>query len=308
LLIDKSTELSEAGSLQCSNWWKAYRYKTGAVAPKDMNPLLAAVFFGHEPIVNSFLQDVPRERSLNARKDPAVAYGLQHIVTYEMLDLAIHKGNFAIFKLLFRAASDNEIETNGNWLLLTTQEQKQQNIFQTLVDNPRVKLTDRGYEGKTLLSEIARRGDVESLRSLLALLETAREKEILDLLQQRDFRGRTALSWAAGSGCMEIVSILRTSNRIDMHERDNGGRNAISWAAAGGHHEVVHYLIEASPEHADEEDESGWTPLFWALFRNTPQMVKTLLTSKVVDANRKDEFGRTPLSWASAQKYEESAN
>ncbi|KAF2421805.1 hypothetical protein EJ08DRAFT_490822 [Tothia fuscella] len=63
-LIEKSRVLSEAGSMQCYNWW-AHCKTEDAWAPQQMSQLLAAIWFAHKPAIEVLLKDF-RDRSSNS--------------------------------------------------------------------------------------------------------------------------------------------------------------------------------------------------------------------------------------------------
>ncbi|RAH86964.1 ankyrin [Aspergillus japonicus CBS 114.51] len=110
---------------------------------------------------------------------------------------------------------------------------------------------------------------------------------------------RTALSWAAGMGCEEIVRELldRTPEPDDLNTNNNGRtRTALSWATAGGCVSVVKLLLEARGINPNQADTKKRTPLWWAIANNKVSVVRLLLTNPAVDFNVKDSVGRTPLS------------
>jgi ankyrin repeat protein len=115
--------------------------------------------------------------------------------------------------------------------------------------------------------------------------------------------GRDAVSWAAGNGHLQTISILVRSKRIGVSEKDNKRRNAISWACSGGHYAVVKYLIKQDPAGVDEEDVDGWTSLARALNSHAPNIVGALLASGLVNPIRRDAMGRTPIAWAAGYGY-----
>ena len=54
----------------------------------------------------------------------------------------------------------------------------------------------------------------------------------------RDRYGRTALSWAAGCGHLEVVKLLLEA-KAEVDSKDNYSQTPLSWAAEKGHEAVV---------------------------------------------------------------------
>jgi len=219
-----------------------------------MSPFLAAIYFKHGPTIKAILQDILQEQSSNFCKDNAVS-SIQDFVTYETLTLALRLANFDTFEFLYNAAPNEEIKMNGNWLLLSALEQRQKDVFKTLVNDPRVELThrrsDSQYEprGRTILTEIARRGDVESLRSLLGLLETNRRKEIMTLLHDKGDEEQCSPLWyAADWGHTEVVEALCSLDpdmiRPQLLCLGKFGIHIVATAARGGDRRIMLALLK----------------------------------------------------------------
>ncbi|KAK4209931.1 ankyrin repeat protein [Rhypophila decipiens] len=115
--------------------------------------------------------------------------------------------------------------------------------------------------------------------------------------------GRSPLSFAAGKGHADAVRILVKDNRVDKVTKSDDGRNPYSWACVEGHAEVVMTLMRYGCPGLDEPDDNGWTPLAWATHSPSPRTTKLLLAASemgfdAVDIDRGDHVGNTALRWA----------
>ena len=176
-----------------------------------------------------------------------------------------------------------------------------------------VNQSDRG--GLTLLMWVARYGREELVEFLLE-----QEDTWLDIADKWD--GRTALSWAAGSGYQgvvrlfldplfvnpgssgswwrteQVMSLLFGRRYVDPNRADNDGRTPLSWAAGNGHAGAVKVLLEQKDVSLDTPDNHGQTPLWWATLNGHTRVVKLLLVREDVNHARLDNYGRTPLALA----------
>jgi ankyrin repeat protein len=95
------------------------------------------------------------------------------------------------------------------------------------------------------------------------MFETLVRSTKLDLSYQNPRDGKTVLSWAAASGCVDSVEIILNSGREDDvcrllgAEPDNAGRSPILYAARWGHTEVLKLLCEQT-----NFDEKQFRPRF----------------------------------------------
>jgi hypothetical protein len=58
----------------------------------------------------------------------------------------------------------------------------------------------------------------------------------------KDDLGRTPLSWASGTGQLEIVRALLTTGAVDPNSKDDSGRTPLSWASEQGHWQTAQML------------------------------------------------------------------
>jgi ankyrin repeat protein len=183
---------------------------------------------------------------------------------------------------------------------------------------------------------------VTSYFGLTALTKHWIETDGIDLDAKDDVYGRSALSWAAGSGHTTVVELLTKRSwkkflrkRTFVDSADKHNRTPLSWAILSGYEETARVLLRAGAD-INLADDIGGTPLSYAILgdhhgllkllmkrgaqmQSKDDIQKKLLLSAVkeghelvvrmlleqgVDVESKDnEHGRTLLSWASGSGH-----
>lgn len=144
---------------------------------------------------------------------------------------------------------------------------------------------------ETPLHHAAERGDVDVVRSLLALDAD---------LNARDFTGMSPLHLACSAAQPLVVDLL-LRNGADANARDHKSRSALHWACHGGSEAIVKRLL-ASGVPADASDYDDDTPLH--VLCRVPDLAeasRAAIAALLLDAcpallNAKNSTGRTPLS------------
>ncbi|OAQ77851.1 ankyrin repeats (3 copies) domain-containing protein [Purpureocillium lilacinum] len=118
----------------------------------------------------------------------------------------------------------------------------------------------------------------------------------------RDSKGRTPLSWTAGMGCADHISLLLASDGIHADAGDKGSRRPLWWAAALGRPAAVRLLLNSQQVTVDATDSSGQTALVAAAAGlgdecDVGECVQLLLAAGA-RPDAKTIANRTPLSWA----------
>jgi len=104
--------------------------------------------------------------------------------------------------------------------------------------------------------------------------------------------GFTGLHGAAYIGIVEMVSALLEMEQFDVNETDWMGATALTWATIKGHEEVVKMLLERGDINPDEGDtRHDRTPLLWAAYFGHDGIVKMLLERDDVDPSAEDSWG-----------------
>ncbi|MFN8546258.1 MAG: ankyrin repeat domain-containing protein [Candidatus Binatia bacterium] len=134
------------------------------------------------------------------------------------------------------------------------------------------------------LLDAVRRGDRETLERALERGATVHAKDDLQrstiLLATKDAGDVALVRWLHGKGAA-------------LDDADLGGRTAASFAAADGRLDILRYLIENGAV-ADRPDGQKRTPLFHAALGDHADAVAFLL-DRGADVNVRDQFGDTPL-------------
>lgn len=166
--------------------------------------------------------------------------------------------------------------------------------------------------GRTALSRAAGNGHEGVVRLLLGRASSedswwGHSPRLMRLIQGRgnakpdiaDYYDRTPLSWAAGNGHGDVVTILLREEGVRPDKPDQLGRTPLLWAARNGHEGVVQLLLkreDITPDTPDTPDQFGQTPLSWSAEMGNSDVVKLLLQHPDVNINKPDHIGRTPLS------------
>lgn len=114
------------------------------------------------------------------------------------------------------------------------------------------------------------------------------------------YKNQTPLSWAARNGRASLVELLLQTTNIN--ERDEKGRTAVSKAVESGHDAVVRLLIEKGAD-INAKDDADCTPLYWASVEGYEPLARLLL-DKGAEVNAIDDTGWIPLDWALMNGYE----
>ncbi|KAL2856481.1 hypothetical protein BJY01DRAFT_203439 [Aspergillus pseudoustus] len=129
-------------------------------------------------------------------------------------------------------------------------------------------------------------------------------------LEKADKDGRTALSWAAGNGHLEIAKRLLQAN-AKSDGGDSEDRTPLSWAAGNGHEKLVELFVQDEtgllPEDLlklGREDKSGRTPLSYASAHGHLDVIELCLR-RAPSWDTTDKKGRTPLAWAASEGRED---
>lgn len=112
------------------------------------------------------------------------------------------------------------------------------------------------------------------------------------IIDAKDSRGDTALTWAAWGGYAETVDLLLARGAgIDV--KGVNGKTALAWAAEGGKKDVVTLLLKKGAS-VDVKDDNGDTPIKAAKNR-----------SQTAIASQMEEFTQARKEQAARQKQEE---
>jgi ankyrin repeat protein len=126
----------------------------------------------------------------------------------------------------------------------------------------------------------------------------------IDIINDRDYQGRTQLMKAASNGYIEIVKTLLAAPNIDVNAKDNYGRTPLMKAALNGRTEVVKALLAVPNIDINAKDPQDRTALIFAVEKMEVEVVKALLAAPNIDVNAKNKDGQTPLMMATDNWYD----
>ncbi|KAG5753803.1 hypothetical protein H9Q70_003566 [Fusarium xylarioides] len=108
--------------------------------------------------------------------------------------------------------------------------------------------------------------------------------------------GQTPLEWAVQSGDEDVVKVLLSSVRVDLHFTAGLGQTAFSWALENSKDRIVLLLLSAKEFSIHRESNDTSQKLFWwATGRGNSDVLNMLHESGKYDINMEDSWGRTPL-------------
>ena len=154
--------------------------------------------------------------------------------------------------------------------------------------------------------EAAKTGNLDRIQSLV---EGKHETKLGELIDQKyqwspvkccDSEGNTLLTWAAGSGHLQLCKYLVET--CGMNPREAAGkkrrrRQPIHWSARNGHTWVSEWLVTYCGVDVDASTENGTTPLHFAIWMGHYDCVRWLVEYGHCDVNRRNGFGCNAAHW-----------
>lgn len=216
---------------------------------------------------------------------------------------AVHRGDYPLVQALLKAHAKVDVSNAyGANAMLQAAQFGDVRIIEALLKGG-ANVESPNPDGETALMLVARAGNVAAAKLLL--------KHGANVDAREDFRGQTALIWAAAESQPEMVklliadhadvnarSLINTNRRQVTGEpraqaRPPGGMTPLLYAARQGCLECVKALAAG---HADLNlaDPEGITPMLIAT-ENFNFDIAAYLIKQGADVNRWDWWGRTPL-------------
>ncbi|KAJ9439762.1 hypothetical protein DIPPA_18977, partial [Diplonema papillatum] len=160
-----------------------------------------------------------------------------------------------------------------------------------------ISLVKQNEKGRTILHDVAERGNCEELLRVLAQGAN---------IEARDRQGRTPLQVACFLGHLPVVHLL-SSRGADMEAEDNAGMTGPALAARTNQVRVLEYLhLRGCP--MDTRDRYGRAPLHHAV-QARPDGLLALLGVEGINKNVRDLIrSQTPLHYAATFGHVEAVN
>lgn len=234
-----------------------------------------------------------------------VKYLLKHGVDVDLQDdrgdtashVALRKKEFGIFKFLIQQRANPKLRNNNDITV--------QHILKGMFPKVDVRLLIEEIfsdfainvtkeEGRTLLHDAAYKGDLETIKCLIALGAKA---------DCKDKDGGLPLHAAAFGGHKKVIQYFVNSTEyqgggigIKLSRKGRQGQNMLHYAAYGGHTEILDYLIQRRDVnfHVNEKDDYGKTPLHCTIYNGSIDTFCYLL-SQGANPEAIDNFGNTIL-------------
>lgn len=125
-------------------------------------------------------------------------------------------------------------------------------------------------------------------------------KLLMVIAKTQGKEGRTVLMDVASNPDPSSINTIKLllSTGVDVNVKDDYGRTALTFAAQSGHIEVMRLLID-NGANVNTIDKCGTSALLFAIGRSDadPKIIELLIAAKA-DVNIKDRYGKTPLMWA----------
>ncbi|KAH7148036.1 ankyrin repeat-containing domain protein [Fusarium sp. MPI-SDFR-AT-0072] len=139
----------------------------------------------------------------------------------------------------------------------------------------------------------------------LRMMKLLLDESIVDT--NRTVEGQTPPMWAMQRGKEDVVKVLLSSIRVDLHFSNELGRTPFSWALDYRKDRMVLLLLGAKRFSIHGESNDTSRKLFWwAIGRGNGGVINMLHESGKYDINTKDPSGRTPLIYAAETCAEEA--
>lgn len=119
----------------------------------------------------------------------------------------------------------------------------------------------------------------------------------------------TKSNWFDYAKWGNLEKIKEFSDKLDVNIQDSvQGKTALTWAAYYGNLDVIRFLLSVPGIDVNRQDTNGWTPLMTACFKNQTAVVELLLNVPEIDVNAQDIFGNTALSITAETGVQSIAN
>lgn len=248
-----------------------------------------------------------------------------------VLSYAVKGGNAQFTKLLLdKGANPYEADRNGYTPAILALQQGNERLYDLTADFRVASVTKTLDNGKNLLMYAVEGGNVELMSKIF--------KTGIQLLNEKDHEGRTAMMLLAGKGRPEVVrqaleahgdvsvadkngktvlmyaaensvgvtliNILKRVRKFDINRQDNEGRSALMYAVGAENNQPVKmHMLLANGEDAELADKEGKTVLMYAVgnpYNRVDANATAELLNKIRKVDAKDNAGRTALMYAAA--------
>jgi ankyrin repeat protein len=181
---------------------------------------------------------------------------------------ALHHASIAGHVDVVRLLLDVNAEDNKGWTALLHAERHGHHAVTALLVGKGASLDCTDENVETVLGWAIARGDMKSVRRLVALGAGVSGEDIYYLID------------ACAAGNVELVRLLlereADGKKRDLNHKDEDGRTALLLAERNGHHAIVEMLVRAGAS-PDSLDDNRSTVLGWAIDRRDEASIRRLV-------------------------------
>ncbi|KAM0717822.1 hypothetical protein Q7P37_006154 [Cladosporium fusiforme] len=192
-------------------------------------------------------------------------------------------------------------DTAGSTPLIYAASNGNSSIVDLLLDTDGIDANAADNDGQTALIQAVKGGHLRATEVLLS----GRVNVNLNL---QDWKGRTALSYAATHADTSVLGLLLSHGQVELDLKDGQGRTPLSFAASTKKSYNIIALLRSGTVDPDSRDKDDRTPLSHAAGSGSPQAITCLLQTGKVEADSRDTKGRSPLSYACSNNSSEVAS
>ncbi|GES58921.1 hypothetical protein ATEIFO6365_0003020400 [Aspergillus terreus] len=243
--------------------------------PYGQTPLILAVRYGHQDVVDIFLNRSNADPNL-ADDDGLSPLSIASQLGYSALDglspimYAARGGHNVVIKLLLA-----DEKTNPGPEELTSAVRTSGGMFLTAVQSG----------SKELIRLLLQHGHANAPRPL-GMPAYVAVANYMGLPASSDNPQNEKIFWLAiEKGLVDVVVLLLHNRMVDPDLADSGGKTVLMVAAENRHKEVVEALLHVGSAFADAMAENGDTALFLAVARRDIEITRILLYDGMADPN-----------------------
>ncbi|KAF4443334.1 Ankyrin repeat domain-containing 50 [Fusarium acutatum] len=281
-------------------WFPVYWRSRHARLVSGFTTLMAASYFGLEPVVRRILK--PQYSQLN-KKDKTYhrsalswAAGNGHDGVVERLIRGLSIGPRSLRIVLRQGAKINQFDSDNRTPLTYAIWNGHLSVVRRLIEaGAWVDVPD--VLGGTPTSYACTSGnfDIKALVVRGNVPSNAKHKE-----------GEKLLLSAAKYGHIHVVRVLLEAKETNVNLKDDEGWTPLMWAINYRHIGIIKLLLEHNA-YVDARDRAGMTPLCFATRYGQCEVAKLILQTERADVNMPDLAGLTPLHQAARWKQDDIA-
>jgi ankyrin repeat protein len=258
-LVEKFINMATAGNLDEVRSSIASGVEIDEFCAKGHNALMAAAYYGHQPVVNILLEAGSNPNLLSDGED-GLGYGMSALMFVASSFFASNRDTIAKLLITGGADVDRQSEKGKTAIMFAAIAGSGYRACVEILIAAGANLNLRDNRGHTVLSLVAAAENYPMFNLLLQAGASTDGLESIQLIQ------------AARAGNVDRVkSLLSAQVNVNLDRGD-----AIGSAAAAGYTEIVKLLIQAGAN-VNLSDRSGFTPLASAAYAGYGAIVRLLI-------------------------------